>query len=84
MARPNTICNTARAIAVAIYRARTSAMVQSSKTTGTPAKGASNRHAIRMRMAEAAEPGHNTAHAATWAGTARPQGPGNAVLSDRR
>jgi hypothetical protein len=84
MARPNTICNTARAIAVAIYRARTSAMVQSSKMTGTPADGAGNRYAIGLRMAEAAEPGYNTAHAATWAGTARPQGPGNAVLSDRR
>jgi hypothetical protein len=84
MAPSKTICNTAREIGVAIYLARTSAMVQSSKTTGTPANGASNRHAIGLRMAEAAEPGHNTAHAATWAGTARPQCPGNAALSDRR
>jgi len=84
MARANTICNTAREIGVAMYLAWTSAMVQGSKTTGTPANWARNRHTIGLRMAEAAEPGHNTAHAAAWAGKARVQGPRDAVLSYRR
>ena len=84
MARPNAICNTAREIGVALVLARTSAMVQSSKTTGTLANWAKNRPTIGLRTAAAAEPGHNTADAAAWAGTARPQCPGVAVLRDRR
>jgi hypothetical protein len=73
MARPNTICNTAREIGVAMYLAQTSGHAPRIGPGIT----------IRQRKAEAAEPGHNTAHAAAWAGTARVQRPQDTVLSDR-
>ena len=84
MAPPQAICNTAREIGVAIYLARTSARIQSSITTGAPANLARNRHKKGLRIAKAAAPGHNAAHAAAQVGTARLQGPGDGFSGDRR
>jgi hypothetical protein len=92
MAPPQAICNTARELGVAMVHARANTVSKSLKKTASPAvplaiqneSGQESGARWGMRRGNSVGPGHNVADAAAEVGTARLQGPGDAVLSERR